>query len=48
LHGPLLPKNAWFADHLTSLALGGIELAPLEDELEDLAHRSAVRAAGGK
>lgn len=48
LHGPLLPKNAWFADHLTRLALGGIELEPLEDELEDLAHRSAMRAAGGK
>ncbi len=46
LHGPLLPKNAWFADHLTSLALGGIELEPLDDGLEDLAHASAVRAAG--
>jgi CobQ-like glutamine amidotransferase family enzyme len=45
LHGPLLPKNAWFADHLTSLALGGAELEPLEDGLEDLAHESAVRAA---
>jgi CobQ-like glutamine amidotransferase family enzyme len=45
LHGPLLPKNAWFADHLTSLALGGAELEPLGDELEDLAHASAVRAA---
>jgi CobQ-like glutamine amidotransferase family enzyme len=45
LHGPLLPKNAWFADHLTSLALGGIELEPLEDGLEDLAHESAIRAA---
>jgi CobQ-like glutamine amidotransferase family enzyme len=47
LHGPLLPKNAWFADHLASLALGGIELEPLDDELEDLAHAAAVRAAGG-
>jgi CobQ-like glutamine amidotransferase family enzyme len=48
LHGPLLPKNAWFADHLTQLALGGeIELEPLEDGLEDLAHESAIRAAGG-
>ncbi|MBJ7353800.1 MAG: glutamine amidotransferase [Thermoleophilaceae bacterium] len=48
LHGPLLPKNAWFADHLTRLALGGdIELEPLDDDLEDLAHESAIRAAGG-
>jgi CobQ-like glutamine amidotransferase family enzyme len=47
LHGPLLPKNAWFADHLTSTALGGVELASLDDKLEDLAHVSAVRAAGG-
>lgn len=47
LHGPLLPKNSWFADHLTSLALGGIELEELPDELEELAHASAVRAASG-
>lgn len=47
LHGPLLPKNAWFADHLTRLALRGIDLEPLEDRLEDLAHTSAIRAAGG-
>jgi CobQ-like glutamine amidotransferase family enzyme len=45
LHGPLLPKNSWFADHLTSLALGGIELEPLPDELEEMAHASAIRAA---
>jgi CobQ-like glutamine amidotransferase family enzyme len=48
LHGPLLPKNAWFADWLTATALG---LAPasldaLEDSLEDAAHRGAKRAAG--
>jgi CobQ-like glutamine amidotransferase family enzyme len=48
LHGPLLPKNAWFADHLTELALGdGVALEPLDDGLEDLAHASAIRAAGG-
>lgn len=48
LHGPLLPKNAWFADHITQLALGAeVELEPLEDGLEDLAHASAIRAAGG-
>ena len=48
LHGPLLPKNTWFADWLIARALG-IELerlAPLEDELERAAHASALRAAG--
>src|SRR3954471_15389217 len=46
LHGPLLPKNAWFADWLAATALGGVELAPLEDTLEDAAHAAARRAAG--
>jgi CobQ-like glutamine amidotransferase family enzyme len=46
LHGPLLPKNAWFADWLIAAALGGIELTELDDTLEDAAHRSARRAAG--
>ena len=46
LHGPLLPKNSWFADWLTSTALGGAELAPLDDTLEDAAHAAARRAAG--
>jgi CobQ-like glutamine amidotransferase family enzyme len=46
LHGPLLPKNAWFADWLIATALGGEELAPLDDELEAAAHASARRAAG--
>jgi CobQ-like glutamine amidotransferase family enzyme len=45
LHGPLLPKNAWFADWLVETALG-IELAPLDDRLEDAAHAAARRAAG--
>jgi len=45
LHGPLLPKNVWLADRLIELALG-IELEPLDDELERAAHRSARRAAG--
>ena len=45
LHGPLLPKNAWLADRLIELALR-VELEPLDDELEDAAHRSARRAAG--
>jgi lipid II isoglutaminyl synthase (glutamine-hydrolysing) len=47
LHGPLLPKNAWFADWLIATALGDAgELAPLDDDLERQAHRSALRAAG--
>ena len=47
LHGPLLPKNAWFADWLIATALGLDEpLAPLDDALEDAAHASARRAAG--
>ncbi|HUO69925.1 MAG TPA: glutamine amidotransferase [Solirubrobacteraceae bacterium] len=47
LHGPLLPKNAWFADWLIRAALGLEEpLAPLDDELEDAAHADARRAAG--
>ena len=46
LHGPLLPKNAWFADWLIRTATGLDELAPLDDALEDAAHRSARRAAG--
>ena len=48
LHGPLLPKNAWFADWLTATALGvdpdGVP--PLDDALEDAAHAAARRAAG--
>jgi len=51
LHGPLLPRNPWFADRLLAEALahreGGEprELAPLEDELERAAHEvSAARA----
>jgi len=47
MHGPLLPKNTWFADWLVQTALGLDEpLAPLDDELEDAAHASARRAAG--
>jgi CobQ-like glutamine amidotransferase family enzyme len=48
LHGPLLPKNAHFADWLTALALG-LEpgaLGPLDDALESAAHAAARRAAG--
>jgi lipid II isoglutaminyl synthase (glutamine-hydrolysing) len=48
LHGPLLPKNAWFADWLIARALGldPRELAPLDDALERAAHLSARHAAG--
>ncbi|HKP88799.1 MAG TPA: hypothetical protein VJT75_02375 [Thermoleophilaceae bacterium] len=45
LHGPLLPKNVWLADRLIELALG-VELAPLDDAMEEAAHLSARRAAG--
>ena len=48
LHGPLLPKNAWFADWLIATALSLEEpLAPLDDRLEDAAHAAARRAAAG-
>ncbi len=48
LHGPLLPKNAWFADWLIATALGieEAELDPLDDGLEQQAHAGACRAAG--
>jgi len=48
LHGPLLPKNAHFADWLIARALGlaPAELPPLDDRLERETHLSARRAAG--
>ena len=48
LHGPLLPKNAHFADWLTATALGlePGDLAPLDDTFEAAAHAAARRAAG--
>jgi CobQ-like glutamine amidotransferase family enzyme len=48
LHGPLLPKNVWFADWLIAraLAMDPGELAPLDDALERQAHMGARRAAG--
>ena len=48
LHGPLLPKNVWFADWLIARALriDPAQLAPLEDGLERDAHLTAGRAAG--
>jgi lipid II isoglutaminyl synthase (glutamine-hydrolysing) len=48
MHGPLLPKNTWFADWLIGAALGieMRELQALPDALEANAHRSALEAAG--
>jgi CobQ-like glutamine amidotransferase family enzyme len=50
LHGPLLPKNTWLADHLIVTALRRnygpeVELSDLEDGLEDAAHEVALAAA---
>jgi lipid II isoglutaminyl synthase (glutamine-hydrolysing) len=50
LHGPLLPRNPWFADWLLAQALAhrsgeAPELAPLEDELELQAHAVSARRA---
>jgi lipid II isoglutaminyl synthase (glutamine-hydrolysing) len=50
IHGPLLPKNAWLADHLISLALARRSgstpvLEPLDDALETAAHESARASA---
>jgi CobQ-like glutamine amidotransferase family enzyme len=52
LHGPLLPKNAWLADHLIALALERRygerpALDPLDDTLEQAAHQLARRVALG-
>jgi CobQ-like glutamine amidotransferase family enzyme len=50
LHGPLLPRNPWFADRLLAEAIAHLTgadepLAPLPDDLEDEAHAvSAARA----
>lgn len=47
MHGPLLPKNSWFADWLIATALGRAgELEPLDDRLERAAHADALAAAG--
>jgi CobQ-like glutamine amidotransferase family enzyme len=48
LHGPLLPKNAHFADWLaaTALRIPARDLDPLDDALESAAHAAARRAAG--
>jgi CobQ-like glutamine amidotransferase family enzyme len=48
VHGPLLPKNAWFCDWLIAqaLAVEPATLTPLDDSLEQAAHRTALHAAG--
>jgi CobQ-like glutamine amidotransferase family enzyme len=57
LHGPLLPRNPWLADWLLAQALAHRgageppELAPLDDSLEERAHRVSAgraRARGGR
>lgn len=49
LHGALLPKNPGFTDHILRLALarrhGQVELAPLDDGVEEAAHATALRIA---
>ncbi|MDQ5894408.1 MAG: Lipid isoglutaminyl synthase (glutamine-hydrolyzing) subunit GatD [Actinomycetota bacterium] len=50
LHGPLLPKNAWLADHLIATGLEHHHgsrpvLEPLDDDLENAAHKAALTAA---
>lgn len=50
LHGPLLPKNWWLADHLVATALErrygeSPELAQLDDELERAANTRAQATA---
>jgi len=51
LHGPLLPRNPWFADWVLAQALAHAtsaeppELAPLGDELETQAHTVSARRA---
>jgi hypothetical protein len=47
LHGSLLPKNPWFADHLLLQGLRrrygpDATLAPIDDRLENLAHDTVV------
>lgn len=48
MHGPLLPKNAWFADWIIARATkqGVDDLQPLEDRFEKAAHQTALKAAG--
>ena len=52
LHGPLLPRNPWLADHILGWALehrtgSAAELVPLDDTMEMAAHAVAVGRAHG-
>lgn len=47
MHGSLLPKNPWFADHLIQMALtmrygSPIPLEHLDDRMENAAHEAAI------
>lgn len=51
LHGPLLPKNTAFTDHLLARSLehhhgGEVELEPLDDIIEEEARAVALRLQG--
>lgn len=52
LHGPLLPKNPYFTDHLIATALrrrhGEVRLAHLDDRAEVTAHTAALARAAGR
>jgi lipid II isoglutaminyl synthase (glutamine-hydrolysing) len=56
LHGSLLPKNPWLADHLLETALRHrtgeqVSLEALDDRLEEDAHQAVaarIRGAGGR
>jgi CobQ-like glutamine amidotransferase family enzyme len=49
LHGPVLPRNPWFADLLLERALarrhGEVALGPLDDRVEGLAHDQGLALA---
>lgn len=50
-HGPLLPKNPALCDYILKTALerkyGPVELAPLDDSMEQQAHDFMIRRLGG-
>jgi CobQ-like glutamine amidotransferase family enzyme len=52
VHGPLLPKNPWLADHLIAMVLKRhgepAELPPLDDALELEAHAVAERISASR
>lgn len=53
LHGPALPKNPHFADHLIAVGLtrryGEVVLQPLQDGWEEIAHQRALaRSTAGR